>query len=102
MGRPKKVEQKFEDVVLPIFEQPEPPVALERSKKQEDDDKKIKYKRINAARRPHCDVCVNEQRRGERPDIRVCSYERIYGGISKFLCFYHAVEARHADGIKTV
>lgn len=102
MGRPKKVEQKFEDIVLPIFDQPEAPVVVERSKKQQDDDGKIKYKRIASVKRPHCDVCVNEQRSGKRPDIRQCSYERLHKGVSTFLCYYHTVEARHADGIKTV
>lgn len=95
---PKKTTpQEWTDV--PLFGAEDPPkVARQRSKKQDDDDTKVKYRRRpKTSRQTSCQDCVAEHSKGQRSGVGVASYVRIEGAVELFLCFQHKAEHEHAE-----
>lgn len=99
---PKKTTpQEWTDEVLPIFEQPEPEKPRERSKKQDDDAKQVKWRRRpKGARQVACQDCVVEHTKGMREGIGQASYIRIEGIEEKYLCFHHKAEYTHREDLQ--
>lgn len=91
---PKKTTpQEWTDVVLPLFEQPEPVKPKERSKKQDADAKAVKWRRRpKNARQVPCHDCSEEHPKGLREGIGTASYIRIEGTEERYLCFHHRAE----------
>lgn len=95
---PKKTTpQEWTDV--PLFGAEDPaPVARQRSKKQDDDDTKVKYRRRpKTARQTACQDCVVEHPKGLRMGIGIASYVRIEGTTELYLCFHHKAEYEHRE-----
>lgn len=96
MGKGEDV--PYENVVLPVFDQPEPELPRERSKKEQDDDvNKIQYQRYKPQKRAQCEECVLEHIAGERKGINDASYIRTHGTGKLYLCFQHATAHRDRD-----
>jgi hypothetical protein len=99
---PKKTTpQEWTDVVLPLFEQPEPEKPKPRSKKQDDDAKQVKWRRRpKGARQVPCHDCSTEQQKGQREGIGTASYIRIEGSAERYLCFQHRAEYGFAEDLQ--
>lgn len=94
----KKTPQEWTDIVLPIFEQPEEPAPKQRSKKQEDDAKQVKWRRRpRTARQVPCEPCVEEQPQGLRQGIGTASYIRTEGDSEVWVCYHHHAEMLHRE-----
>jgi hypothetical protein len=89
---PKKTTPQ-EWIDVPLFGAPDPePVARQRSKKQEDDDTKIVYRRYNSTARTSCQDCVEFGALSGGQGILNASYIRIVGTVRRYLCFGHRAE----------
>lgn len=99
MSLPKKnTPQEWTDIVLPLFDQPKEVKPRVRSKKQDDDATKVKYRRRpKTARQTSCQECVVEHPRGLRAGIGIASYIRIEGTTELYLCFHHKAEYEHRE-----
>lgn len=90
--------QLWEDVVLPIFDQPEPVAPKQQSKKQEDDAKQVKWRRRpRTARQVPCEVCVKEHPQGLREGVGTASYIRSEGTTEQWVCYHHHAEMLHRE-----
>lgn len=96
---PKKTTpQEWEDIVLPIFEQPEEVKPRERSKKQQDDDTKIAYRRQGrTSKGVPCQDCSENNQGGGGQGITNASYVRTEGTTQRFLCYRHKAERHNRD-----
>lgn len=85
----KNTPQEWEDVVLPLFDQPEAKVPRARSRKEQDDDaNKISYRRFKGAPRA-CADCFDECQAGTRFTFGTAAFIRIEGQAERPLCFEH-------------
>ena len=93
----KSTPQEWTDV--PLFGTEDPaPVVRQRSKKQDDDDTKVRYRRRpKTARQTACQDCVVEHTKGQRAGIGVASYVRMEGTTELHLCFHHKAEYEHRE-----
>jgi hypothetical protein len=84
---------------VPLFGAEDPaPVVRQRSKKQDDDDTKVRYRRRpKTARQTACQECVAERAKGQRPGLGTASYIRIEGAVELYLCFAHKAEYEHRE-----
>lgn len=100
---PKKTSpQEWTDVVLPLFDQPEPVEPKARSKKQDDDATKVKWsRRPKNAKRVPCEDCSVEHPKGLRMGIGMASYIRSEGGVEKYLCFTHRAEYGFREDLRS-
>lgn len=90
--------QLWEDVVLPIFEQPEEVKPRERSKKQDDDDLKISYRRQSrTSKGVPCQDCAEGNHAGAGHGIVNASYVRHQGGTQRYLCYRHKSEWQNRE-----
>jgi len=95
----KSTPQEWTDVALPGLEPPAPAPARERSKKQDDDARKVQWRRRpKGARQVPCHDCAVAPR-GERVGIGMASYIRIEGGTEKYLCMHHRAEYGFAEDL---
>jgi len=94
----KNTPQEWEDIVLPIFEQPEESKPRERSKKQQDDDTKISYRRQSrTSKGVPCQDCAEENQAGGGAGITNASYVRIEGTTQRLLCYRHKSDWHNRD-----
>lgn len=89
---PKPGPQEWDDVVLPLFEQPDVPPPRERSGKQKDDDAKLVYRRYGSTARTSCQDCVEGGTATGRHGILNATYVRIHGDDKRYLCTQHRAE----------
>jgi hypothetical protein len=88
----KKGPQLWVDV--PLFGEPDPePEKPQRSRKQDDDAAKVRWRRRpKNAKQISCEDCVVEQPQGKRMGIGLASYIRIEGLVERYLCLHHRAE----------
>lgn len=93
----KSTPQAWIDV--PLFGAEDPaPVARQRSKKQDDDDTKVKYRRRpKTARQTSCQDCVAGHAAGLRAGVGIAAYVRMEGKTELYLCFLHKAEYEHRE-----
>lgn len=97
IGLPRKTTpQEWEDVVLPLFDQPEPVKARERSKKQDDDERRVRYQRYKGARTP-CKDCTDAMHGGNGKGITNAIYVRTEGDDKRYLCSRCKAERENAE-----
>ena len=94
---PRKTQPGWEDIVLPIFAQPEPEPLRNQTRKEVEDNAKISWRRYKSARRILCDHCTDAHHKGETPSIMDASWMRVIGNVTVYLCYRHTAEARHRD-----
>jgi hypothetical protein len=88
--------QLWEDVVLPIFDQPEPDQPRERSKKQDDDERRVRYQRYKGARTP-CRDCTDARQDGGIAGVTNSTWVRSEGEDRRYLCSRHKVERENEE-----
>lgn len=94
----KNTPQEWTDVVLPLFEQPEEVKPRERSKKQDDDDRKIAYRRQSrTSKGVPCQDCAEGNQAGSGHGIVNASYIRHQGGQQRALCYRHKAEWQNRE-----
>jgi hypothetical protein len=96
---PKKTTpQEWEDIVLPIFEQPEEVPVRQQSKKQQADAKAVQWRRRpRTARQAPCEDCVEEKAKGLREGIEPASYIRNEGRSERWVCHRHHADRVHNE-----
>lgn len=89
-------------MTLPGFEPDPEPEVRPRSAKDEDDDKKVGYRRYSGAKRL-CSHCILGQSAGAQTFIREATYLRIGPGDKQLaLCMMHKQESHHRDQLNGV
>lgn len=89
----KKTPQEWTDVVLPLFDQPVE-VIKERSKKQQDDDRKVTYRPYRSVRTA-CQDCLEFGSMGG--GILNATYVRVHGDEKRYLCSRHRAQRSDND-----
>lgn len=86
----KDAPQEWEDIVLPLFDQPGTTTPRVRSRKEQDDAaNKIIYSRYKGPAIP-CRDCVLD--RDNRTGISTASWLRRHGPDERVLCYHHKAE----------
>lgn len=88
--------QLWEDVVLPLFDQPEPEKPRERSKKQDDDERRVRYQRYKGARTP-CRDCTDGMQDGTARGVTNSIWVRSEGADRRYLCSRHKAERENTE-----
>lgn len=88
---------------VPLFGDEDPaPVVRQRSKKQDDDDTKVKYRRRpKTARQTPCHDCIADTGHRLRNGVGVASYIRTEGVEELHLCFMHKADREHKESRAT-
>lgn len=71
----------------------------QRSKKDEDDETRLAYRRVRSARRSLCDDCVTDREDGRKGGVGSAAYMRISSDGVRYLCFRHTNVWREKDDL---
>lgn len=93
--------QEWEDIPLPLFEQPPEPEKPELTKwekqKAREKERQIVYRKYNSTRKVTCHDCADLLAQGKTKGVFNATYVRIQGSKKRFLCFQHHNEWRNNE-----